>query len=78
MAWHAGLETRSLSCKNTSNKHICTAVAVSLAPIVRKGAAKQQRGFIHLYQEGEDDNEWNYVKMSEDMDVITEKTFVLN
>ena len=36
------------------------------------------QGFVHLYQEGEDENEWNYVKMSEDMDVISEKTFVLN
>lgn len=32
-------------------------------------------GFIHLYQEGEDDNEWNYVKMTEDFDVISEVTF---
>jgi hypothetical protein len=35
-------------------------------------------GFYHLYQEGEDDNEWNYVKMTEDFDVIEEKTFALN
>ena len=34
-------------------------------------------GFIHLYQEGEDENEWNYVKMTEDYDVITEKTFTI-
>ena len=33
--------------------------------------------FVHLYQEGEDDNEWNYVKMTEDFDVITETTFTL-
>jgi len=33
---------------------------------------------IHLYQEGEDEGEWNYVKMTEDMDVISEKTFVIN
>ena len=32
-------------------------------------------GFIHLYQEGEDEGEWNYVKMTEDYDVIEEKTF---
>ena len=32
-------------------------------------------GFYHLYQEGEDENEWNYVKMSEDFDVISEVTF---
>ena len=32
-------------------------------------------GFIHLYQEGEDENEWNYVKMTEDFDVISEVTF---
>ena len=36
------------------------------------------KGFIHLYQEGEDESEWNYVKMNEDCDVLTEKTFVLN
>ena len=33
---------------------------------------------IHLYQEGEDENEWNYVKMTEDFDVITEKTFTID
>jgi len=32
-------------------------------------------GFIHIYQEGEDENEWNYVKMTEDFDVIHEVTF---
>ena len=31
--------------------------------------------FIHLYQEGEDESEWNYVKMTEDFDVISEVTF---
>ena len=31
--------------------------------------------FIHLYQEGEDEGEWNYVKMTEDFDVISEVTF---
>jgi hypothetical protein len=33
--------------------------------------------FIHLYQENVDDDTdtlWNYVKMSEDFDVITETT----
>lgn len=35
-------------------------------------------GFTHLYQEGEDKNEWNYVKMDAEFDVITEKTFTLN
>ena len=35
-------------------------------------------GIIHIYQEGEDESEWNYVKMTEDYDVITEKTFALN
>jgi len=34
-------------------------------------------GDIHLYQEGEDEGEWNYVKMTEDCDIITEKTFTL-
>ena len=35
-------------------------------------------GFYHLYQENEDDETdtlWNYVKMTEDFDVITEVTF---
>ena len=35
-------------------------------------------GFIHLYQENEDDETdtlWNYVKMTDDYDVIEEKTF---
>jgi hypothetical protein len=31
--------------------------------------------FIHCYQEGEDEGEWNYVKMTEDFDVIREVTF---
>ena len=32
-------------------------------------------GFIHLYQEGEDEGEWNYVKMTEDFDVFSEVNF---
>ena len=40
-------DTRSLTCKNTSNKHICTTVAVSLMPNVREAAAEEQRGFIN-------------------------------
>jgi hypothetical protein len=32
-------------------------------------------GFIHIYQIGEDEGEWNYVKMTEDYDVLTEVTF---
>lgn len=35
-------------------------------------------GVLHMYQEGEDDNEWNYVKMDDDFNVITEKTFTLD
>jgi hypothetical protein len=31
--------------------------------------------FIHIYQEGEGEGEWNYVKMTEEFDVITEVTF---
>ena len=31
----------------------------------------------HIYQIGEDEGEWNYVKMSEDFDVLFEKTFNL-
>jgi len=30
--------------------------------------------FIHLYQEGEDEGEWNYVKMDQDFDVLIETT----
>ena len=29
----------------------------------------------HVYQMGEDENEWNYVKMNEDFDVLFEVTF---
>jgi hypothetical protein len=32
-------------------------------------------GFIHCYQRGEEEGEWNYVKMTEDFDVIHEVTF---
>lgn len=35
-------------------------------------------GVLHLYQEGEDDNEWNYVTMDDDFNIITEKTFTLD
>jgi len=34
-------------------------------------------GVIHVYQQGEDEGEWNYVKMTEDFDVLTEKTFTV-
>ena len=36
---------------------------------------QDSEGFIHCYQEGEEEGEWNYVKMSEDFDVIREVTF---
>jgi len=39
---------------------------------------KQDEGFIHLYQENVDDETdtlWNYVKMTDDFDVISEVTF---
>jgi len=32
-------------------------------------------GLIHIYQMGEDEGEWNYVKMTDEFDVITEVTF---
>jgi hypothetical protein len=35
-------------------------------------------GFIHLYQEHEEEGLWNYVKMTDDYDVIEEKTFAPN
>ena len=31
--------------------------------------------FIHIYQEHEEEGLWNYVKMSEDFDVLSEVTF---
>ena len=34
-------------------------------------------GFIHIYQIGEDEGEWNYVKMTEDYDVVKEQTFTV-
>ena len=34
-----------------------------------------EEGVIHVYQEGEDEGEWFYVKMTEGCDVITEVTF---
>lgn len=39
---------------------------------------QDSEGFIHLYQENVDDDTdtlWNYVKMTDDFDVITEVTF---
>ena len=36
---------------------------------------KKDSEFIHLYQEGENKNEWNYVKMNHDFDVLVEETF---
>ena len=30
---------------------------------------------IHIYQVGENEGEWNYVKMTEDFDVLIEVTF---
>jgi hypothetical protein len=35
-------------------------------------------GFIHIYQIGEDEGEWNYVKMTEDYDVVIETTVVVD
>jgi hypothetical protein len=32
-------------------------------------------GNIHIYQVGENEGEWNYVKMTEEFDVLTEVTF---
>ncbi len=32
-------------------------------------------GFIHCYQESEDEGLWNYVKMTDDFDVLDESTF---
>jgi hypothetical protein len=35
---------------------------------------QDEDGIIHCYQEGEDEGEWNYVKMTDEFDVLTEKT----
>ena len=35
---------------------------------------EDENGFYHLYQEGEDDGEWNYVQMSPLFDVVKEYT----
>lgn len=39
---------------------------------------KDSEGFIHCYQEGEDESEWDYAKMTEDYDVIFETTVVVD
>ena len=36
---------------------------------------KDSKGNIHIYQVGENEGEWNYVKMTEEFDVLTEVTF---
>jgi hypothetical protein len=36
---------------------------------------QDENNIIHCYQKGEDEGEWNYVKMTDEFDVITEKTF---
>jgi hypothetical protein len=36
---------------------------------------QDSEGFIHCYQMGEDQGDWNYVKMTEDFDVLKEVTF---
>ena len=40
-------ETRSLSCKSTDNKIICTGVAHFMTPVVSAAACVLQQGFIH-------------------------------
>jgi hypothetical protein len=42
---------------------------------------QDSEGFIHCYQENvedETDKEWNYVKMTEDFDVLIETTVVVD
>ena len=36
---------------------------------------EDSEGNIHIYQVGENEGEWNYVKMTEEFDVLTEVTF---
>ena len=36
---------------------------------------QDSEGFIHLYQKHEEESLWNYVKMTDEFDVITEVTF---
>ena len=42
---------------------------------LNQGLGTYADGLIHVYQIGEDEGEWNYVKMTEDYDVLTEVTF---
>jgi hypothetical protein len=42
---------------------------------------QDSEGFIHCYQENvedETDTEWNYVKMTEDFDVLIETTVIVD
>jgi hypothetical protein len=42
---------------------------------------QDSEGFIHCYQENvedETDKEWNYVKMTEDFDVLIETTVIVD
>jgi hypothetical protein len=42
---------------------------------------QDSKGFIHCYQENvedETDKEWNYVKMTEDFDVLIETTVIVD
>ena len=36
---------------------------------------QDENGYIHCYQEGEEEGLWNYVKMSDDFDILHEVTF---
>jgi hypothetical protein len=36
---------------------------------------QDENNIIHCYQKGEDEGEWNYVKMTDEFDVLVEKTF---
>jgi phage antirepressor YoqD-like protein len=38
---------------------------------------QDEDGIIHCYQEGENFGEWNYVRMNNEFDVITENTFTV-
>ena len=48
---------------------------VKLESSPNQGLGTDADDLTHVYQIGEDEGEWNYVKMTEDYDVLTEVTF---
>ena len=77
------ITTRSL----TKSPHFLTEIMLFSQALVAAGYSfndeeyddayvkTDSEGYIHIYQMGEDQGEWNYVKMSPDYDVLKEVTF---